>query len=180
VACPPLSRCLVNHQSVFKEKTATSTIQVPPPGPVTGKRAFSSSKHPSKSRFPFKSSLHQNSHADSPNPNRSSFTRRISDIFIYFSSTRNYPIIHPWVISNHARTGDGHGTPMPTKSGLMSIISSTTVFFQKGTLQIQDAIQKAKRAAKTRPRSERRRHKLRQKIVVIGMADPSPTVSRWV
>jgi hypothetical protein len=136
-----------------------------------------------KSPFPFRSPLHKKTHSDdSPDPIRSSFARRISDSFKlkHLSSTRNSTIIHSRIISNHARAGDGPDTPMPTKPGLMGIISPTTVFFQKGTLQIQDAMQKAKRAAKVRSRGERRRDKLRKKIVVVGTADPSCTVSRWV
>jgi hypothetical protein len=166
---------------VIKEKAATPAIQVHSPGPVTRKRAFFGGKHPLKSPFPFRSPLHKKTHSgDWPNPKRSSFARRISDSFKHLSGTRNSPIIHSRIISNHARADDGPDTPMPTKPGLMGIISPTAVFFQKGTLQIQDAMQKAKRAAKVRPRGERRRDKLRKKIVVVGMADPSSTVSRWV
>jgi hypothetical protein len=161
---------------VFKGKAATSTIQLPTPESVTRQRVFSSGKHPLKSLFPFSSPLHKKAHSDdSPNPRRSSFARCLSDSFKNFSGTRNSPII-----SNHVRTGDGPDTPMPTKSGLMSTTSPTVVFFQKGTLQIHDAMQKAKRVAKVKSRNERRRDKLRKKIVVVGTADPSPTVSRWV
>jgi len=165
---------------VFKEKAATSTIQ-PTPESETRKRVSSSGKHPLKSLFPFRSPLHKKAHSDdSPNPRRSSFARRISDSFQNFSGTRNSQIINSRIISNHARTGDGPDTPMPTKSGLMSIPSPTAVFFQKGTLRIHDAMQKAKRVAKVRSRDERQRDRLRKKIVVVGTADPSPTASRWV
>jgi hypothetical protein len=166
---------------VFKEKAATSTIHVPPPEHVTRKRAFSSGKHPLKSPFPFRSPLHRKIHSDdSPNPKRSSFACRISDSFKHFSGIRASPIIDSRIISNHARTGDGLDTPIPTKPGLMGIISPTAVFLQKGTLQIQDAMQKAKRAARVRSRDEKRRDKLRKKIVVVGTAEQSPPVSRWL
>jgi hypothetical protein len=166
---------------IFKEKAATSTIQVPPTEHNTRKRSLSGSKHPLKSPFPFISPPHKKAHSDeSLNPKQSKFVRRISNSFKNFSRSRHSPIIDSRIISNHARTGDGPDTPMPTKTGLMGIISPTAVLFQRGTLQIQDAMRKAKRITRVMSRDERRRDKLRKKIVVVGMADPSPAVSRWL
>jgi hypothetical protein len=166
---------------VFKEKALVSTIQVPPPARTTRKRAFSSGKHSLRSPFPFRSPPHKKAHSDdSPDLKQPSLARRISDSFKNFSGTRHSPIVNSQIISNHARSGDGPDTPMPTKPRLMSIISPAAILFQKGTLQIQDAMQKVKRAAGVRSKDERRRDKLRKKIVVVGTADPSPTVPRWL
>ncbi len=166
---------------VFKEKAATSTIQVLSPEHTTRKRVFSRGRHPLKSPFPFRSPLHKTGHSDyPPTSKKSSFGRRISESFKHISGTRNPPIIDSRIISNHARTGDGPDTPMPTKTGFMDIISPTAILFQKGTLQIQDAMHKAKRATRVRSKGERRRDRLRKMIVVVGTSDPSPTVSRWV
>jgi hypothetical protein len=166
---------------VFKEKAVTSTIQVPPPARTTRKRAFSSGKHSLRSPFPFRSPPHKKAHSDdSQNLKQPSLARRISDSFKNFSGTRHSPIVNSQIISNHARSGVGPDTPMPTKPGLMGIISPAAILFQKGTLQIQDVMQRAKRAAGFRSRDERRRDKLRKEIVVVGTVDPSSTVSRWL
>jgi hypothetical protein len=146
------------------------------------KRAFSSSKqHPLMSPFPFTSPRHKKAHYDDPHTSgRPTIAHRISDSFKTLSGLRKPSVISSRVISNYARKGDGPDTPMPTKSSFAGLLSPTAILFQKGTLKLQDAIHKAKHAANIKSRYERRRDKLRKKIVIVGGTDPSLSVSRWV
>lgn len=166
---------------VFRENASRSTIQLPLPEPVKRKRAFSSGWHPLKSPFPFRSPPHKRVRTEkSANSEESSFTRRISNIYGKLSGARTSPVIESRIISNHARSGDGPDTPMPTKPGFMGIMSPTSVF-HKGTLLLQDAMQKAKSAAGVKSRDERWRDKMRSQIVVVGVVEPSPNrpAVRW-
>ncbi len=106
--------------------------------------------------------------------------RRISYSFKHFSASRKSPIVEYRIISNYARSGDGPDTPLPIEPDSKATLSPSAVFFQRGALHIQHAVNKAKRAARAMSREARRRDRLRKKIVVMGTTNPASSVSRWV
>lgn len=167
---------------IFKGKAATSAIQISPPEHLKRKKGFPSGKYPLRSPFPFRSPLHKKSHTDvSPKPEGSGFVRLISDALAHFPNTRKSPITNSRFISNYTRTDSGPDTPMPSKPEFIGIQSPTGIF-HKSTLQLQDAMQKVKRTARIRSMEERRRDRLRKKIVVVRTAEQSPDrpVTLWV
>jgi len=148
-----------------------NTSMPPPPSTSSRKRNFSTGKHPLKSPFPFSSSR---KNSDPEGPERK-LSKRFSGAMTRFSGGKGSPTKKN-IISNTARSPAGPDTPIPTKSGFMSILPSTDVSetVHNGNKHLQEVYLKAKRGLTIKTSGERRRDSLKKKIVVVGITDQSP------
>ena len=139
------------------------------------KRNFSSSKHPLKSPFPFYSSR-KGSNPEELDESRDKLSKRLSGAMRRISGGPKASLTKREVIYNSARVPNGPDTPMPVKSGFMTLLPSVEIgeTIHTRNEHFQEAYTKAKESLKIKTSSERRRESMKKKIVVIGITDQSP------
>jgi hypothetical protein len=140
-----------------------ASLQVPPAGTPKRKQNFSTGKHPLKSPFPFPRirNLAESAEGDDMRDRGMPAATRQSSVWNSSPTSKS-------IIRNSARAPDGPDTPMPVKTGFMSILSH-----MNETTQSEDS-SKAKQKLKGKTTAERRRESLKKKIVVVGISDQSP------
>jgi hypothetical protein len=126
---------------------------------------------------------------ESERPRNGSFPRRFSNAIRSYASGSSAPqtpssisgtdVMHN-IVTTEARNADSPDTPIPTK-GFMKI-GSMGPALARGGVGVKDAVASVRKGVHVKSRDERRRDKMRKKIVVIGQADQSPdgVVNNWL
>ncbi|PMD51888.1 uncharacterized protein K444DRAFT_621014 [Hyaloscypha bicolor E] len=142
-----------------------------PPPLKPRKKLFGTGNHPLKSPFPFRQAPDVPDIVPETGPSERTFGRKLSGAMKHLSLSPISP--KRSVISNSARRPSGPDTPMPNKSPFKGFFPSVESTMQKGGVNIQEAVSKAKTVHFKTP-EERKRASLKKSIVYVGISDQGP------